>query len=161
MLSDCGLRRWTVEAEGQCYLLALGRETLTQLLGKNLQTVVIRNKILAILRASQIFSVLSSVQLERLTDLLKIEKLSEGGTIVKSGDHCREKLFFILEGTPASESSNTDHTTDFRNTFFGEKSMLNEHSKLNYTSTIRFEHCGTIAHTTYTQVTQTLGGSYE
>lgn len=161
LLSDSGLRRWTVEAEEQCYLLALGREVLTQLLGKNLQAVVVRNKILAVLQSSPIFGALSSLLLERIIDALHIEKLPEGGTIVKANDHYRDRMFFILEGTPKLEGHNGEDMTKYRHTFFGERGVLCENAKSMYSSTMKFEHCGVIAHITYTQLMQVMGGTYE
>lgn len=73
--------------------------------------------------------------LERVIDCLLVEKLTDKTTIVKSGDFCRDKLFFVLEGTLVKDGN---QSVEYRNVFFGEKAITNENSKQKYPFSLKF-----------------------
>lgn len=138
--------------------MALGRDTFKHLLGRHLHVIVVRNKVGAVLANSALFSQLPKMLLERIIDCLVVEKLTDRPTIVKSGDLCRDKLFFVLEGTLVKDGN---QPVEYRNVFFGEKAITADNNKQKYPFTLKFESDGVIAWANYHTICQALGGNYE
>lgn len=96
LVSSTQKRNATVQADGQCTLLALGRDSLKGILGEELHVIVYRNKISFSIAKSPIFCQLDTLRLEQFIDNLQIEKIKKGLKIVTAGMKCRSKIFYIL-----------------------------------------------------------------
>ena len=78
--------------------MALGRDTLTEVLGNHVQVITLRNQQIWALERSPILSQLTKLQHEKVADSMKIVNHKKGEVIFKAGDVVSTKFLVLHEG---------------------------------------------------------------
>ena len=89
----------TVKAEDEVKCLALGRDTLTRILGDQVQVVTFRNLQKWAFEKNAILSKLLKSQVEKILDMMKITNYKAGDIILKKGTSANQKIIVIIEGS--------------------------------------------------------------
>ncbi|CAD8175018.1 unnamed protein product [Paramecium pentaurelia] len=103
LLQDNCVRGLTVKAIEESRLLALGRETLSKILGDGVQMIIYKNQCKWILQQSKINLI---IQIEQFLDLLTIRKLKKGDIIINKGQQHGE-LIIMIDGKVSDSNQNT------------------------------------------------------
>ncbi|EGR29318.1 protein kinase domain protein [Ichthyophthirius multifiliis] len=93
-----GKRAASVLAEEQVYLLSLGRENLTKILGDKIQIIIFNNIVRWSFAKSQLLKQLTHIQIEKITNNCKITNYQQGQIIYSKGQVC-DQLIIVLEGS--------------------------------------------------------------
>jgi cAMP-binding proteins - catabolite gene activator and regulatory subunit of cAMP-dependent protein kinases len=88
----------TVKALDNVICLALGRDTITKILGDQVQIVTFRNVQKWALEKSEPLSKLTKIQVEKIVDSMKISNYKAGDIVCKKGTPCSAKLIIAIEG---------------------------------------------------------------
>ncbi|CAD8177373.1 unnamed protein product [Paramecium pentaurelia] len=102
LLQDNCVRGLTVKAIEESRLLALGRETLTKILGDGVQMIIYKNQCKWILQQSKINLI---IQIDKFLDLLTIRKLKKGDIIINKGQQHGE-LIILIDGKVSDSNQN-------------------------------------------------------
>jgi len=78
--------------------LALGRDTLTKILGDQVQVITFRNLQKWAFEKNAILSKLLKTQIEKVLDVMKISNFKAGDVILKKGSAANQKIIVIVEG---------------------------------------------------------------
>ena len=79
------VRQMTVKAEDEVKCLALGRDTLTKILGDQVHVVTFRNLQKWAFEKNPLLSKLNKTQVEKILDVMKISSYKAGDIILKKG----------------------------------------------------------------------------
>jgi len=79
--------------------LALGRDTLTRILGDQVQVITFRNLQKWAFEKNALFSKLTKIQIEKIIDAMKISNYKAGDIIYHKGSLCNQKIIIIIEGS--------------------------------------------------------------
>ena len=79
--------------------LALGRDTLTKIVGDQVQTITFKNLQKWAFEKNNLLSKLTKVQIERIIDCMLITNKKAGDVCCTKGTLCNSKLLVIIEGT--------------------------------------------------------------
>lgn len=97
-LKKNSIRRYTLAVEEDAEVIALGVEDIEQVLGRSLPLIITRNKVRAALLEYVEYKNLYPKYLDLALDCFKIRNVQEKEVIVKSGMHCKDIIFLVLEG---------------------------------------------------------------
>ncbi|CAD8172465.1 unnamed protein product [Paramecium octaurelia] len=103
LMQDNCVRGLTVKAIEESRLLALGRETLTKILGDGVQMIIYKNQCKWILQQSKINLI---IQTDQFLDLLTIRKLKKGDIIINKGQQHGE-LIIVIDGKVSDSNQNS------------------------------------------------------
>lgn len=78
--------------------MALGRDTLTKILGDQVQVITFRNLQKWAFEKNPILSKLLKTQIEKVLDVMKISNYKAGDVILKKGSAANQKIIVIVEG---------------------------------------------------------------
>ena len=78
--------------------LALGRDTLTEVLGNQVQVITLRNQQIWAMEKSPTLSQLTKLQLEKLADNMKIHNYKKGEVLFKAGEVISSKWIVLHQG---------------------------------------------------------------
>jgi len=93
------VRQMTVRAEDEVKCLVLGRDTLTRVLGDQVQVVTFRNLQKWAFEKNPHFNKLLKSQIEKVLDIMKITNYKAGDIILKKGTSANQKIIVIIEGS--------------------------------------------------------------
>ena len=79
--------------------LALGRDTLTKVLGDQVQVITFKNIQKWALEKDEILNQLTKIQIEKVIDNMKIANYKTGDIIFAKGSSCAQKIVVVIEGT--------------------------------------------------------------
>ncbi|CAK56806.1 unnamed protein product (macronuclear) [Paramecium tetraurelia] len=103
LMQDNCVRGLTVKAIEESRLLALGRETLTKILGDGVQMIIYKNQCKWILQQSKINLI---IQIDQFLDLLTIRKLKKGDIIINKGQ-LHGELIIVIDGKVSDSNQNS------------------------------------------------------
>jgi cGMP-dependent protein kinase len=89
----------TVKALEPTICLALGRDTLTKILGDQVQIITFRNVQKWAFEKNPLLSQLSKIAIEKIVEGMKISNYKNSDVIIKKGASCSSKLIVIIEGS--------------------------------------------------------------
>jgi cGMP-dependent protein kinase len=89
----------TVKALEPTICLALGRDTLTKILGDQVQIITFRNVQKWAFEKNPLLSQLSKIMIEKIVEGMKISNYKGGDIVFKKGAACNSKLIVIIEGS--------------------------------------------------------------
>ena len=92
------VRGATVKVLDNVVCLALGRDTVTKILGDQVQIVTFRNIQKWAFDKSENFSKLTKIQIEKIIDSMKIINYKAGDIVCKKGANCSSKIYVSIEG---------------------------------------------------------------
>lgn len=76
----------------------MGRDTLTKILGDQVQVITFRNLQKWAFEKNAILSKLLKTQIEKVLDVMKISNYKAGDVILKKGSAANQKIIVIVEG---------------------------------------------------------------
>lgn len=79
--------------------LALGRDTLTKILGDQVHAVTFRNLQKWAFEKQDLLKQLNKTQIEKVLDVMKISSYKSGDIIFKKGTVANQKIVVIIEGS--------------------------------------------------------------
>ena len=79
--------------------LALGRDTLTRILGDQVQVITFRNLQKWAFEKNNLFTKLTKIQIEKIIDAMKITNYKAGDIIYHKGALCNQKVIVVIEGS--------------------------------------------------------------
>lgn len=79
--------------------LALGRDTLTRILGDQVQVITFRNLQKWAFEKNNLFTKLTKIQIEKIIDAMKITNYKAGDIIYHKGSLCNQKIIVVIEGS--------------------------------------------------------------
>ena len=91
-------RSFTVVAIDEVKCLALGRETLQNILGDKIQKIIYRNIQKWAFEKSPILQKLTNIQKQKVIDNMTIKNFKEGVVLLSKGECCNQ-LFIVIEGS--------------------------------------------------------------
>lgn len=91
------VRQCSVRADGEVFCLALGRDTLTEILGDKVQVITFRNIQRWAFEKSELLSKFTSLQQMKIIESMKIDNYKKGQTIIRKGETINN-LFIVIEG---------------------------------------------------------------
>lgn len=92
------VRGATVKAVDEVICLALGRDTLTKVLGDQVQVITFRNLQKWAIEKDEMLSQLTKIQIEKTVDHMKISNYKAGSVIFAKGTPCNTKIVIVIEG---------------------------------------------------------------
>ena len=93
------VRQATVRALDNVKCLALGRDTLTRILGDQVQVITFRNLQKWAFEKNNLFTKLTKIQIEKIIDAMKITNYKAGDIIYHKGALCNQKVIIVIEGS--------------------------------------------------------------
>ena len=88
----------TVVAVGEVKCLALGRDTLNNILGDKIQKIIYRNIQKWAFDKSSLLQKLTNIQKQKVIDNMTIKNYKAGTVLLNKGENCN-KIFIVIEGT--------------------------------------------------------------
>lgn len=88
----------SVKAVDEVKCLALGRDTLTNILGDKIQKIIYRNIQKWAFDKSPILQKLTNIQKQKVIDNMTIKNFKSGTILLNKGDFCN-KIFIVIEGS--------------------------------------------------------------
>ena len=143
------LRKDTIKVVEDAELMALGIEDIENALGRSLPLIIIRNKAKHALKTCKIFDKLTDEYVEKVIDCFKIKSVKQGETIIKRDDHCKNGIFFVVEGEFFSDLN--------KKVLYGDGCFTNVHDT--YRCDLRMKENGKIAWTTLEDIIKSFGCS--
>jgi signal-transduction protein with cAMP-binding, CBS, and nucleotidyltransferase domain len=110
---------------------------------------------------SQYFSQLDNLSIERIIDCLQIAKIPKGQEVAAAGSLCRDKIFFVLEGSLEKSLSHTEIDIEDTDCMHGERAILSAHSADRYEKTMVFQEDGAIAYADYSTIYKVIKVPFE
>lgn len=104
LLGDGSVRALTVKAvEGEAKVLALGRDTIQQLLGDQVQSIIYKNSCKWALQKSQLFGKLPVGVIEKLLETVQFKSLKKGQPVFQKNEKVG-MLAIVAEGSAVNET---------------------------------------------------------
>ena len=97
LLEFNNVRQMSVKAVTEVVCLALGRETLINILGDKVQNIACRNILKWSFEKDPLLSKLTQVQKEKVFENMKNINAKQGTVVLKKGDKCN-KIFVPIDG---------------------------------------------------------------
>lgn len=88
----------TVKAVDEVKCLALGRDTLTNILGDKIQKIIYRNIQKWAFDKSPVLQKLTNIQKQKVIDNMTIKNFKAGINLLNKGDYVN-KIFIVIEGS--------------------------------------------------------------
>ena len=79
--------------------LALGRDTLTRILGDQVQTITFKNLQKWAFEKNNLLKKLTKIQIEKVIDNMVMANKIAGDVCFRKGTLCNQKIIIIIEGT--------------------------------------------------------------
>lgn len=99
LLSGEQIRARSVIAKDVTRCLAIGRDTITKILGNQVELIIYRNVAKWTIEKSEMLSNLSQLDIENILDHIQISgNKKEGEVVLKKGKALKDQLILVLEG---------------------------------------------------------------
>lgn len=148
----------TVKALEPTICLALGRDTLTKILGDQVQIITFRNVQKWAFEKNPLLSQLSKIMIEKIVEAMKISNYKNGDVIVKKGSPCNSKLIVVIEGGIKKKSG---AGLAKKGELWGDEFLKKENKSKTYDDDVVMDNEGVLAEISYDSITACLGGSVE
>jgi len=116
------VRQCSVKAVDDVKCLSLGSETLTKLLGDQVQIITFRNIQKWAFEKNNLLNKLTKIQIEKLLDNSKYLNKKSGDTVWVKGDVYSSKLIIVIEG--ALKKSKFSTVVGKKGEIYGEEFLL-------------------------------------
>ncbi|KRX03427.1 Protein kinase-like domain [Pseudocohnilembus persalinus] len=153
------VRQMTVRAEDEVKCLALGRDTLTKILGDQVHAVTFRNLQKWAFEKNNLLTKLNKAQIDKVLDVMKISSYKAGDIIMKKGTIANQKIVVIIEGSLKKAKSGI--TVASKAQAWGEEFLLENQKAKTFDDDIVMETDGVIAEITSENFTDCIGGQIE
>ncbi|EGR28852.1 protein kinase domain protein [Ichthyophthirius multifiliis] len=153
------VRQMTVRAEDEVKCLALGRDTLTKVLGDQVHAVTFRNLQKWAFDKNVHLQKLNKAQIDKVLDVMKISSYKAGDVIMKKGTVANQKIVVIIEGSLKKAKSGMIVASKAQ--AWGEEYMLESNKNKTFEDDIVMETDGVIAEITSENFVECIGGNLE
>jgi len=139
--------------------LALGRDTLTKILGDQVHAVTFRNLQKWAFEKQDLLKQLNKTQIEKVLDVMKISSYKSGDIIFKKGTVANQKIVVIIEGSLKKAKSGIVVASKAQ--AFGQEYMLENNRTKNFEDDIVMETDGVLAEITTENFQECINGTIE
>ncbi|CAK82587.1 unnamed protein product (macronuclear) [Paramecium tetraurelia] len=153
------VRQMTVRAEDDVKCLALGRDSLTKILGDQVHVVTFRNLQKWAFEKNALLSKLTKAQIDKVLDVMKISSCKAGDVILKKGTQANQKIIVIIEGSLKKSKSGITVATKAQ--AWGEEYFLQTNKAKILDDDIVMETDGVIAEITADNFIDCISGELE
>lgn len=153
------VRQATVRALDNVKCLALGRDTLTRILGDQVQVITFRNLQKWAFEKNNLFSKLTKIQIEKIIDAMKISNYKAGDPIYHKGSLCNQKIIIIIEGSIKKAKFGTVMCR--KGEAFGDEYLLEANKTKTFDDDLIMETDGVLAEILLEAFTECIGGPIE
>lgn len=153
------VRQMTVKAEDDVKCLALGRDSLTKILGDQVHVVTFRNLQKWAFEKNALLSKLTKAQIDKVLDVMKISAYKAGDIILKKGTVANQKIIVIIEGS--LKKSKSGITVASKAQAWGEEYFLDANKNKMLDDDIVLETDGVIAEISSENFVDCIGGPLE
>jgi cGMP-dependent protein kinase len=150
-----GVRQMSVKALKETVCLALGRETLNNILGDRVHKVVFRNVQRWAVGNDSVLQNLTKLQVEKLLDDMKIRKYYKGEVVMQKNDMCT-KIIIVMEG----KMSCGDQTVK-KGELFGSEYLLSAKTHEKLTADLVMSENGILSEMDHATFTASIAGVLE
>jgi len=154
------VRGATVKALDNVKCLALGRDTLTKVLGDQVQVITFRNIQKWAIEKDEVLNQLTKIQIEKVIDNMKTANHKSGDIIFAKGSSCAQKIVVVIEGT-LKKASKSDQVVARKNEVYGSEFLKEGRQNQIFDDNIVMDGEGVLAELDFGKFYECLGGNYE
>lgn len=149
----------TVRAEDEVRCLCLGRDTLTKILGDQVQVITFRNLQKWAFEKNAILSKLLKPQVDKILDVMKISYYKAGDIIFKKTTPMNQKIIVVIEGSLKKAKSGI--VVASKGSCYGEEFFLETAKQKTFDDDIVMETDGVISEISNENFTESLGAALD
>jgi len=153
------VRGATVKALDNVKCLALGRDTLTKVLGDQVQVITFKNIQKWAIDKDEVLNKLTKIQIEKIIDNMKISNYKASDVIFTKGSACAQKIVIVIEGS--LKKTKNDQVVARKNEVYGSEFIKGGKKDQVFDDNIIMETEGVLAELDYKLFFECIGGSFE
>ena len=138
----------------------MGRDTLTKVLGDQVQVITFRNIQKWAIEKDDVLNQLTKIQIEKVIDNMKTANHKSGDIVFAKGSSCAQKIVVIIEGT-LKKASKSDQVVGRKNEVYGSEFLKEGRQNQTFDDNIVMDGEGVLAELDFGKFYECLGGNYE